>query len=353
MLAHGLDPDILPLHPRRKADELLSSWIVRLARTNRVKVHSLCIRLGGNMAPIWTRDVDRMAPSWLISRLSQLTGRPEAEIRQATLADLAELIDVDHHPNGTSTWLLPLGIWHRQRLKFGLQFCPTCLRMDDSPYIRRAWRLAFYTECEHHHTLLADRCPACGKPHAYFRGELGNRDAVTAQSMAFCSHCGFDLGATPLERFDWPDWQTPIAVRNLQFMCDFGWMTLDGRVYQEASELLLVVRQVIKVLASPTRDGQLYDAVADQVWPQGYQALGSRGQSYERRGVAERHRLFYMAVWLLQEWPHRFEMCMRNADARRSSLLSRSPRTPSWFAGQVRDAYGPSHVRANSHWSGG
>jgi len=334
MLAQGLSRDILPLHPRRQRDELLSSWIVRLARANRIKVHTLCIRLGGNMAPIWTRDVDRMAPAWLITRLSQLTARPESEIRQGSLADLAELVDVDHHPNGNSTWLLPLGIWHRQRLKFGLQFCPICLRMDDAPYIRRAWRLAFYTECEHHHTLLADRCPKCGKPHAYFRGELGNRDAVAAPSMAFCSHCGFDLGLTPVDRFEWPDWQTTIAMRNLQFMCDFGWTTLNGRAFATASDLLLVVRQVITVLSSPTKDGQLYDAVADQMWPQGYQALGSRGESYERRGVHERNRLFGMAIWLLQDWPDRFEMCVRHSGARRWGFLAHHPNLPPWFKAQ-------------------
>jgi hypothetical protein len=334
MLAHGLGGDALPSHPRRKPDELLSSWLVRLARANRIKVHALCARLGGNMAPVWNRDIDRMAPSWLIERLSTLTGRPSEEIYRTTLADLADKIDTDHHPNGNSTWILPLGIWHRQRLKFGLQFCPICLRTDEDPYIRRSWRLAFYTECEHHHTLLADRCLECGKPHAYFRGELGNRDIVAAPSMMFCSHCGFDLSLTPVERFEWPDWQTIVAVRNLQFMCDFGWATLDGRTFDTATDLLLVMRQVITVLSSPTKDGQLYDAVADQIWPQGYEVLGCRGESYERRGVHERNRLFGMTVWLLQDWPDRFKMCLHYSGARRWGFVAHQPYLPEWFKKQ-------------------
>jgi hypothetical protein len=90
--------------------------------------------------------------------------------------------------------------------------------------------------------------------------------------------------------------------------------------------------------SSSTKDGQFYDAVADQIWPQGYHVLGNRGESYERRGVAERHRLFGMAVWLLQDWPHRFETCVRIANVRRSYFLSGPDGLPSWFVLQVQGA---------------
>lgn len=336
MRAHGLSADLLPLHPRCKRDELFSSWIVRLARANHVKVHALCARFGGNLAPIWNRDVDRMAPAWLIDRLATATARPRSEVYESTLAVLAAKIDAAPTANGNSTWILPLGIWHRQRRRFGVQFCPTCFRMDKEPYIRRAWRLAFYTECERHHTLLVDRCNACGKPHAYFRGELGHRQAVTAPSMAICNYCGFDLGTTPISRFEWPDWRTSVAIRTLLFMHDFGWSTLDDRNFQSATELLCVLRQLVRMLASPTREGQLYDAVADQIWPQGYEVIGQRGELFERRGVLERHRLFGMAVWLLQDWPHRFEMCSRHADVRRSYFVQHATGLPRWFVSQVR-----------------
>lgn len=336
MLAYGLQGDRLPLHPRRMPDELMSSWIVRLARANHVKVHSLCARFGGNLAPIWNRDVDRMAPSWLMERLARSTGRPVAEVYEGTLADLAARIALNPNANGNSAWILPLGIWHRQRLQFGLQFCPTCFRMDQDPYIRRAWRLAFYTECEHHHTLLADRCSACGKPHAYFRGELGNRRAVRAPTMAICSHCGFDLGQTPINRFEWPDWRTAVAIRTLQFMNDFGWAVLDELEFEHSAEIFSVLRQVIRILSSPTREGQLYDAVADRLWPQGYEAIACRGDLYERRSVWERNRLFGMAVWLLQDWPHRFEMCVQEADVRRSYFLQHQAHLPEWFVSQIR-----------------
>lgn len=331
----GLREHTLPVHPQRRDDELLSSWIVRLARANRMKVHTLCIRLGGNLATIWNRDVDRMAPPWVLEGLSRLTAVPAAEIRQGTLADLAEKIDVDHHPNGMATWILPLGVWHRKRHAFGVQFCPICLRMDGDAYIRRAWRLAYYTECEYHRVLLADRCPKCRKPLTYFRGELGDRDAIYAPSMRTCAVCDFDLGYAPVEQAVWPAWELTIAVRTLQFMNDFGWAALGDRIFVPAPELLLALRQVIKAMGSAQRDGQLYDAVADQIWPQGYTALGNRGAVFENRSVVERHRLFGMAVWLLQDWPERFQDCVRTSGIHRYCLTEARVPPPAWFVDEV------------------
>jgi hypothetical protein len=107
-------------------------------------------------------------------------------------------------------------------------------------------------------------------------------------------------------------------------------------IHEKTADILLVLRQVISILSSSTKDGQLYDAVSDQLWPQGYHVLGSRGESYERRGVVERHRLFGMAVWLLQQWPLRFEARVRAADVRRSYLLGGIGGPPPWFVSQIR-----------------
>lgn len=311
--------------------------MVRLARANHIKVQTLCALIAGNSAPIWNRDIDRMAPPWLIDGLARLTGRPRAEIVEGTLSDLAEKIDIDHHPNGHATWILPLGIWHRKRTGFGVQFCPLCFRMDKEPYIRRSWRLAFYTECEHHRTLLLDRCPRCRQPHTYFRGEMGERDRIQGASMGICNHCGYDLAYAPVERFsEWPEWRTTVEVRNLQFMHDFGWVVLGDRKFEHSSELLLVLRHLVALMSSPTEDGQMYDAAAEAIWPQSHEALKDRETMYEARGVAERHRLFGMAVWLMQDWPTRLETCARTANITRSSLHERSEGLPSWFISHVR-----------------
>lgn len=321
MRPHGLWPHTLPVHPQRKPDEVLSSWIVRLAHHNHLKVHALCRRIYGNQAPVWNRDVDRLVPGWLVEALELMTRIPADEIRSYSLADLSQSVNGHHEANGNAAWVLPLGVWHRKRLAHGVQFCPLCLRLDVEPYVRRSWRLAYYTECEHHHVLLEDRCPRCGAAFDYFRGELGHSSVTRAARMSVCVHCGCDLAYAQVHRFEWPTWELTLAVRTLQFMNSFGWASVGDRVFMPAVELLGAIRQLITVMASPRRGGELFDAIAEQLWPEGYEVLADRGKLYERRSVLDRHRLFGMAVWLMLDWPGRADMLLEQTGLPRCELL--------------------------------
>ncbi len=336
----GLSPKILPAHPQLQQDELLSGWITALARANRTKVHTLCSRIDGNQNTFWNRDIDRMAPTELVAELAQLTGAPEDRINRASLRYLMAQIDQDPHPNGNGTWLLPLGVWHRKRRRNGVQFCPICLRMDKRPYVRRSWRLAYYTECEHHRILLKDHCPRCDSPFNYFRGELGHRSMRRGPPISLCSNCFCNLAYLPVERFDWPEWQLTVAMRTLQFMNDFGFAVLGNNLYKPAHELMAAIRLVITAMSSPSRAGQLYDAIAEELWPEGSVVLSERGLQYEMRTLTERHRLFGMAVWLLMDWPRRFERISKSSGIHLSSLVRDAKYVPRWYADRVEAMQG-------------
>jgi hypothetical protein len=314
---------------------------VALAKGNLTKVHTLCSQIGGNHHTTWNRDIDRMAPDSLIEELSARTLVPEQRIRESSLRHLVSLIDVDTHPNGIGRWLLPLGIWHRKRLDFGVQYCPVCLRLEHRPYFRRSWRLAYYTECEHHGILLNDRCPSCKSPVDYFRGELGSRSRIVGPKVGTCTHCGFDLGYAMPSKFHWPSWEITVATRTLMLMNDFGWATLENKTFTPAHELLQAIRQLISVMSSKTRAGQLYDAVAEMLWPEGYSVLPDRGRIYEMRGVKERHLLFGMATWLLMDWPSRFEAVVAQSGIHRHSLTATMTNPPSWYFNQAAPVLRP------------
>jgi hypothetical protein len=321
-------------------DELLSGWIAALAHANRTKVHTLCSSFGGNQNTIWNRDVDRMVPEEVIAELVDLTGVSAERIERASLKYIAERINFDHSPNGKGTWLLPLGIWHRKRLRYGVQFCSICLRMDSRPYVRRSWRLAYYTECEHHHILLRDRCPRCASPFNYFRGELGRRSVRQGPPITLCSNCYLNLAYVPVERYEWSDWKLAVAIRTLQFMNDFGFAVFGPTLYEPAHELLVVIRTLIKTMSSPSRSGQLYDTIADEMWPEGTIVLAHRGLQFEMRTLLDRHRLFGMAVWLMMDWPERFERVSRNSGIHLSSLGEGGKHLPNWYLNQIKSMLG-------------
>jgi len=255
----------------------------------------------GNQHVTWTRDIDRLAPSWLIQGLAEFVAQQPEQVACASVDARVRLLSTTHECMGWGKWVLPLGIWHRRRRLTGVQYCPLCLRFDAKPYVRVSWRLAFYTECEWHHCMMRDRCHACEAPFEYFRGELGQRFKIEAPSMNVCTSCGEDLGYGPVAKACWPNWPLTYNVRNLLMMNSTDVAVIGNRLFNQPSDLWLALRQVIALMSSRGRAGEIYDAAAKQLWPYGYSVLSRRGQIYERRGIEERHRLFVMAVWALME----------------------------------------------------
>ena len=332
---------MLPIHPQLRDDELLSSWLVRLAWANRLKVHSLFNEMAGHRAAVWNRDIDRMVPVWLLQEIERLTGISASKARAAGLDGLMGTLN-GGTPNriGSETWLLPLGIWHRKRRRFGVQYCPVCMHVPEGQYIRRAWRLAFYTECEIHRVLLHDRCYSCGSPVAYFRADVGLRRRPETPSMAMCSNCLVPLFKAPVLRAVWPSISLVTAIRTLLFMKDFGWACLDSRSFESSASLFRVLRQLTRIMASNTANGQLYDAVADRIWPEGYRVLAFRGTAFEDRGVEERNRLFGMATWLAMDWPLRFRSVFKEAGIGRYCLVQDMVDPPDWYRAEYENLLG-------------
>src|SRR6185369_12897990 len=80
-----LSGKVWPAHPKPLQDELLSSWIVRVAEANVIKLQTLSWMLFGNGQSPWNRDIDRNAPRWLIEALSQHTGSNYWEVFHTAL----------------------------------------------------------------------------------------------------------------------------------------------------------------------------------------------------------------------------------------------------------------------------
>ena len=82
-----LSGNVWPIHLKPLEDELLSSWIIRLAHANGLKVMTLCTMLFGYRRPVWNRDIDRLAPEAVLNKISQITGTPLDRVCATTLKD--------------------------------------------------------------------------------------------------------------------------------------------------------------------------------------------------------------------------------------------------------------------------
>jgi hypothetical protein len=173
--------NLLGCRPKPLLDELFSSWLIRVAHAQNLKLQTFCHMVWPNVA-LWNRDCDRRANSNVVTDLADMTGISKDEAF-ATLLTCYEGILFDRAiRTGHTKWILPLGVFHRLRRRKGLQYCPQCLQ-SQTPYFKKTWRLSLYTVCEEHQCYLHDACPHCARPIHPHRGEMGDRKRVEPRGI--------------------------------------------------------------------------------------------------------------------------------------------------------------------------
>ena len=155
-------------------DELLSSWLHRLAYANGVspKRFARVLGLGSGM---WSAALDLRLPTDVANLLGANTGVSPHQL-SAMMLSHGLLVPV----------LLPLRSNGRRDGSTWLQFCSKCLADDAHPYFRRRWRLATLVSCTRHGCRLRDRCPSC-------RSRIAAFDQSELVPQHYCARCGYDL----------------------------------------------------------------------------------------------------------------------------------------------------------------
>lgn len=172
----------LPVEPQE--DELLSSFLVRAAQRHGLSPYRFCaFNFPG--VPVWNRDIDRSASDTLIAAVAVKAGLSPTRVVQMTLRGVEARLSKGV-TRGSAPWINRIGIYHRLRRRWGLQYCPDCLA--ERPVLRQAWRMSFMLVCDRHRRILQDACPHCDAPLAIHRQLL---------SAQLCQHCSCVLGRAP------------------------------------------------------------------------------------------------------------------------------------------------------------
>lgn len=324
------------VRPRPQRDELLSSWLLRIARAQGQKLHSFCATVWGRDRQIWNRDIDRLADDAFLTPLAEGTGVGLARARQTTLSDLAGVVFERLNPNGNTAMILPLGIYHRIRSHHGTQFCPECLATDPSPYFRRRWRLAAWVVCPVHRRLLHDRCPRCGSPVNFHRAEMGHRRQARSRPPVFCSTCRCDyrgarVTGLPAEALrGLAAWQ-----RRFDEGLDEGKVRLNPRVSLDPLAFFLGLRLLLSVVCRCNSAHDLRWLLAERgPFPDRLPFLRGRGE-FERMGVFERARALCWAEMMLEDWPSRLiNWCLGTGTLSSAFTKDRLP-LPFWLGSVV------------------
>lgn len=320
-----LSGKIWPAHPHPLPNEILSSWIVRVAAANGVRLQPLCWMLFGNAQSPWNRDIDRNAPPWLIKSFSQHTGINYWDIFHTTLVTYRTRLYPRRQSVGQLRWILPVKHHGMQRTAFGQQFCPECLATDEIPYFRKQWRVALFTYCPEHHVMLYDACPGCSEPVVIFRGDFG-RELKDAKPMYVCHACGYDFRKAERKRICFPS-------EELRTLFDSMLLSLNEPTNEpERFDMgfYAVLHQLCRVMGAWPNQGRLEGHVAAQLGLLAVTVSLGRYCIEQRRGD-ERHRLLLCALWLMGGIENRLKRAWMTKAVRYNLMLKDFDAPPEWY----------------------
>jgi len=324
----GTGGKLWPIRYKPLPDELLSSWLVRLAHGHGLKVQTFCNLIFGNRRQVWNRDVDRLAPSWLVETLAERTGTPLEVAQRTTLRVFEGTLFKQFHSSGTLTWVQTMRMYHRKRQGFAQQFCPVCLRRDATPYFRKTWRVALKTFCVQHECKLLDRCHACGSSVAFHRVDMAQSGRLGKVSISHCHRCEMELGCGPRGR--------PLVLDKEAF----GILTqiiaaLDAVSAGQRTPLehntLAVMRHLTIMMLSRRRKLRLGDYLTDRFGEAPLQIAQPSRPSVETQCQETRHMLLLWSAWLLCAPQERLGLALGEGAFRYNHLLRDFVRPPEWY----------------------
>ncbi|MFA6412381.1 MAG: TniQ family protein [Syntrophales bacterium] len=341
----ALSGRLWPIHLKPKDDELLSSWLVRLARIYGVKTHSFCSTIWPRKN-IWNRDIDRLADIEVLSTLAEKTATPYERVYETTLRSFEGRLWETYNTIGNNAWLMPLGVYHREHRLWGLQYCSCCLAEDEDPYFRRMWRLAFVTVCEVHYFMLRDKCPECNSPLNYYRNQYW------FDSITYCCKCGYDLRRA-----------IPLKAKGIRqqvkhqkyFMAALkrGWINISGFGTVHSLLFFPVYHQFARLMATGKRK-EVIQATMNQLisFPRISGHFWGRLKYVDNMFVEDRYSCIARANWLLEKWPNRFVRFCDENGILSSDLLRDMKNAPWWYFKTVYDYlyrpdYSPSDEEIN------
>jgi TniQ/Homeodomain-like domain len=321
----GTSAALLPMRPRPEPQELLSSWLFRLAQVNSQKLHSLSRLIFGERQ-LWNRDIDSLAGDEVLAALERATGIKASVIRLHTLPSLEGRVFVHHTAKSSTPWVLHLGIYHRTRRHRGLQYCPQCL--GERPAFLLPWRLSLSVVCPLHGCVLHAACPACGVPVVPHRVDMAahlSKSFPTRFPHTRCHACEADLASAPTIAAPAAvvTWQAAIHAA----IAGDGWVQVRGVGPVPLAQYLIVARLWLTLLTFGRRAERLRALVGMPTLPQ----TKPRVRNFDALDVGTRLAAIEHLIALFDGWPERVSAWSRAARIRRTILLQDMPQPPDWY----------------------
>ena len=290
----------------------MSSWMTRMAHRYGQSAPVFYASLFQNPRLLY-RDIDCNCPQQTLEELTKLTALSENVLNELSLQSWSTILPVNSS-DGLPLWVMPVGIYHRARKRFGLQYCPSCLEADG--YWRKQWRLAWNTGCPEHQIQLWDCCPSCRYPVQFHLTD------PTTHSLNHCPQCGYDLCAAHKA-----DWSSGEPARKLVAALN-GALTTETTPWPypvEHSDFALGLRFLAQIITGQEKIRKKLEPLIKMVAP------NQCSTSIQRAGLAQRSWVMEGLSVLLEQWPHLLVDLLRQTKIQPSRAMSVRNNIPLWI----------------------
>lgn len=176
----------LPLYVEPQQDEVLLSWLLRLATRLGVSLHTLV------RGAFWIDDRRERAQWWrrpelqMLSRIGAKTGISIERLRGMALEGWSPMYRDDEASERFSAERFRAEAPRHQGFRYVL--CEQCLDAHAIPYLRMPWAMGWAAVCPEHASIMVARCQKC---RAKLR--IGQPSSIARFSPTTCVQCGNDL----------------------------------------------------------------------------------------------------------------------------------------------------------------
>lgn len=310
--------------PQPQPDELLSSWLTRMAFAHGYTLTKfISFFLKNNGTTLSRIDIDFKNDPILFKKLAQKSGLDYQQIMQMSLrSGEGYLFDTEYNTLYPPKQIRKL---KDKRTHFGLLLCPKCLAEDIHPYWRKRWRYNFYNACPKHNVFLTDRCGRC-----YERIRFSTMK-VSSQ-LVCCGKCSKDLRETITQKVPKAQYYGLDAIRWFEEGLNNGHFTINNTpiysifVFRIHTFLSLVIDRGDKLHLS---NFSILDA---------YQELCTKEQNYHSKKATPIYKNFYLNAiiyHLFQNFPHNLKKLAYENHLTHRDFVHGFKNIPFWYQSMI------------------
>lgn len=288
-------------------EESVRSWLIKNALFHGVKPSHLAYLASGN-AEIYKSDLDVRFPPRLSAALIHVSDISIDELRSLPLSDKKDRLVPSGWQSKQLRWTLKIGIRSGNSL-YGQQYCPLCWKedLDDPgsiPWLRKWWRLAFFTACPWHGCKLRDRCPECGQPLGTFTN-LNKRygHAYDPRDIMHCTQCGFDMSNASIQRVEaWELEMNRAHMKLYQMNCG----AIGNLQFDNALDYFSGLHVLLGFEMCDPHGRDFHDALCKELGINESHRFRGRQKEVELLPLDSRSQALHLVHHLLSDWPDRF-----------------------------------------------